>query len=107
MGRKEAAHHLGCCQAPPRLYLGSARVVSVSHWLCLQAVYPNGIEVYCEQISHHPPISSWQVYEPEGKVRRGAWERGERGAEGLGGFQVKGSGEGEGEMEEEVRRVKG
>lgn len=33
-----------------------------------QAKYANGVEVYCEQISHHPPVSSWQVYEPSGKV---------------------------------------
>jgi hypothetical protein len=41
-------------------------------WAVLhQAVYPNGLKVYCEQISHHPPISSWEVYEPSGKVRHG------------------------------------
>ena len=34
-----------------------------------QARYPNGVEVFCEQISHHPPVSSWQVVEPSGKVR--------------------------------------
>eukprot|EP00198_Chlamydomonas_reinhardtii_P005127 XP_001694463.1 predicted protein [Chlamydomonas reinhardtii] len=47
-----------------------------------QAVYPNGIEVYCEQISHHPPISSWQVYEPEGKFvffGNGNWVAGIKG----------------------------
>lgn len=33
-----------------------------------QAVYPNGTQVFCEQISHHPPISSWEVYEPNGLV---------------------------------------
>ncbi|MEW5319702.1 MAG: hypothetical protein WDW38_010840 [Sanguina aurantia] len=32
-----------------------------------QATYANGVEVYCEQISHHPPVSSWQVYEPAGE----------------------------------------
>ena len=37
-----------------------------------QARYPNGIEVFCEQISHHPPVSSWQVMDPSGKV--GLWE---------------------------------
>ncbi len=33
-----------------------------------QSTFANGVEVYCEQISHHPPISSWQVLEPAGKV---------------------------------------
>jgi hypothetical protein len=33
-----------------------------------QSSFPNGVQVYCEQISHHPPISSWQVVEPSGKV---------------------------------------
>ncbi|KXZ42669.1 hypothetical protein GPECTOR_125g502 [Gonium pectorale] len=37
-----------------------------------QATYPNGLEVYCEQISHHPPISSWEVYEPGGKPQQAA-----------------------------------
>ncbi|EFJ40244.1 hypothetical protein VOLCADRAFT_108254 [Volvox carteri f. nagariensis] len=47
-----------------------------------QAVYPNGIEVYCEQISHHPPISSWEVYEPSGKFvfhGNGNWVAGIKG----------------------------
>ncbi len=33
-----------------------------------QSKFPNGVEVYCEQISHHPPISSWQVIHPDRKV---------------------------------------
>eukprot|EP00195_Chlamydomonas_chlamydogama_P002345 CAMPEP_0202921140 /NCGR_PEP_ID=MMETSP1392-20130828/77235_1 /ASSEMBLY_ACC=CAM_ASM_000868 /TAXON_ID=225041 /ORGANISM="Chlamydomonas chlamydogama, Strain SAG 11-48b" /LENGTH=373 /DNA_ID=CAMNT_0049614687 /DNA_START=173 /DNA_END=1294 /DNA_ORIENTATION=- len=32
-----------------------------------QSVFPNGVEVYCEQTSHHPPVSSWQVVDPKGK----------------------------------------
>ncbi|GLC59093.1 Oxysterol-binding protein 4 [Pleodorina starrii] len=47
-----------------------------------QAVYPNGVEVYCEQISHHPPISSWEVYEPSGKFvfyGNGNWVAGIKG----------------------------
>jgi hypothetical protein len=34
-----------------------------------QARYHNGVQVFAEQISHHPPISSWEVVEPHGKVR--------------------------------------
>jgi len=31
-----------------------------------QGAYSDGSEVYCEQTSHHPPITSWQVFGPEG-----------------------------------------
>ncbi|KAG2496088.1 hypothetical protein HYH03_005691 [Edaphochlamys debaryana] len=47
-----------------------------------QAVYPNGIRVFCEQISHHPPISSWEVYEPSAKfvfTGNGNWVAGIKG----------------------------
>ncbi|GIL91569.1 hypothetical protein Vretimale_18434 [Volvox reticuliferus] len=47
-----------------------------------QATYPNGLEVYCEQISHHPPISSWEVYEPGGAFvfyGNGNWVAGIKG----------------------------
>ncbi|KAF5842676.1 hypothetical protein DUNSADRAFT_5752 [Dunaliella salina] len=47
-----------------------------------QARYSNGTEIYCEQISHHPPISSWQVVEPSGKFvffGNGNWHAGIKG----------------------------
>jgi hypothetical protein len=34
----------------------------------LQAEYSGGIQVFAEQISHHPPISSWQMVDREGRV---------------------------------------
>jgi hypothetical protein len=34
-----------------------------------EGVYESGVLVYAEQISHHPPISSWQVMDPKGQVR--------------------------------------
>jgi hypothetical protein len=40
-----------------------------------QGRYPNGVEVFAEQISHHPPISSWEVVDPHGKVRVGQRRR--------------------------------
>ncbi len=33
-----------------------------------QGIYSSGWRVFAEQISHHPPISSWQVLDPQGKV---------------------------------------
>ncbi|KAG1669308.1 hypothetical protein FOA52_014869 [Chlamydomonas sp. UWO 241] len=47
-----------------------------------QATYPNGVEVYCEQISHHPPVSSWQVVDPKGRFMfygNGNWVAGIKG----------------------------
>lgn len=47
-----------------------------------QSTFSNGVEVYCEQISHHPPISSWQVLEPSGKFMfygNGNWTAGIKG----------------------------
>ena len=29
-----------------------------------QGEYENGLKVYCEQVSHHPPISCWEVVDP-------------------------------------------
>ena len=34
-----------------------------------QGQYSSGLRVYAEQISHHPPVSSWQVEDAAGKVR--------------------------------------
>ena len=34
-----------------------------------QAQYSSGLQVYAEQISHHPPVSSWQVKDAKGRVR--------------------------------------
>jgi hypothetical protein len=36
----------------------------------LQGMYPCGCSVAAEQISHHPPISCWQVRDHAGRVRR-------------------------------------
>jgi hypothetical protein len=47
-----------------------------------QSVFPNGVEVYAEQISHHPPVSSWQVIDPSGKFvfyGNGNWTAGIKG----------------------------
>lgn len=38
-----------------------------------QGAYPNGTQVYIEQIAHHPPISSWQVYDHDARVRAVVW----------------------------------
>jgi len=29
-----------------------------------QAVFPDGAQIFCEQSSHHPPISNWQLFGP-------------------------------------------
>eukprot|EP00197_Chlamydomonas_leiostraca_P011325 CAMPEP_0202866844 /NCGR_PEP_ID=MMETSP1391-20130828/8390_1 /ASSEMBLY_ACC=CAM_ASM_000867 /TAXON_ID=1034604 /ORGANISM="Chlamydomonas leiostraca, Strain SAG 11-49" /LENGTH=389 /DNA_ID=CAMNT_0049546831 /DNA_START=100 /DNA_END=1269 /DNA_ORIENTATION=+ len=47
-----------------------------------QSKFSNGVEVYCEQISHHPPISSWQMMDPSGKFMffgNGNWTAGIKG----------------------------
>lgn len=31
-----------------------------------EAKYPDGTEICCEQTSHHPPVTSWQVHGPQG-----------------------------------------
>lgn len=31
-----------------------------------EATFEDGTEVFCEQVSHHPPISNWQVIGPNG-----------------------------------------
>lgn len=33
-----------------------------------QAQYSSGLQVHAEQISHHPPVSSWQVEDAQGRV---------------------------------------
>ena len=38
-----------------------------------EAAYEGGARVWAEQISHHPPISSWQVMDPSGKVGVVTW----------------------------------
>jgi len=35
----------------------------------LQASYPDGTQVYCEQVSHHPPISYFLAVGPENSYR--------------------------------------
>eukprot|EP00798_Chlamydomonas_sp_ICE-L_P026895 gene26895-4505_t len=47
-----------------------------------QATYDNGAQVFCEQICHHPPISSWQVTGPSNKYTfygNGNWSAGIKG----------------------------
>ncbi|GAB4824194.1 hypothetical protein N2152v2_011240 [Parachlorella kessleri] len=47
-----------------------------------QAQYSGGIEVFVEQISHHPPISSWQVDDRDGRFSfwgNGSWSASARG----------------------------
>ncbi|BDA48651.1 Oxysterol-binding protein-related protein 3 [Coccomyxa sp. Obi] len=47
-----------------------------------QGIYCSGWRVFAEQISHHPPISSWQVLDPEGKFQfsgYGNWKASARG----------------------------
>lgn len=47
-----------------------------------QARFSNGVELFCEQISHHPPISSWQMMDPDGKFMfygNGNWTAGIKG----------------------------
>lgn len=35
----------------------------------LQGTYPDGSQIYCEQISHHPPISYFLLVGPENSYR--------------------------------------
>lgn len=35
----------------------------------LQASYPDGTQIYCEQVSHHPPISYFLAIGPGNKYR--------------------------------------
>ncbi|EIE27493.1 hypothetical protein COCSUDRAFT_21423 [Coccomyxa subellipsoidea C-169] len=47
-----------------------------------QGVYSSGVRVHAEQISHHPPVSSWQVADPDGKFifsGSGNWKASARG----------------------------
>mmetsp|Transcript_34318 Transcript_34318/g.61890 ORF Transcript_34318/g.61890 Transcript_34318/m.61890 type:complete len:375 (-) Transcript_34318:827-1951(-) len=47
-----------------------------------QAVYDNGVKIFCEQISHHPPVSSWQLMDLANKVHfygNGNWVAGIKG----------------------------
>ncbi|KFM24462.1 Oxysterol-binding protein 9 [Auxenochlorella protothecoides] len=47
-----------------------------------QGAYPNGTQVYIEQIAHHPPISSWQVYDHDARYHffgNGTWAASARG----------------------------
>eukprot|EP00698_Gefionella_okellyi_P007410 TRINITY_DN1806_c0_g1_i2.p1 TRINITY_DN1806_c0_g1~~TRINITY_DN1806_c0_g1_i2.p1 ORF type:complete len:413 (-),score=77.45 TRINITY_DN1806_c0_g1_i2:891-2075(-) len=49
--------HLTCKQAKPfNPILGET----------FQATYPDGTQVYCEQVSHHPMVSAWELVEPNG-----------------------------------------
>lgn len=41
----------------------------------LQGSYPCGCTVYAEQVSHHPPISCWQMLDHNGQVSAGQHER--------------------------------
>ncbi|QDZ19762.1 oxysterol-binding protein [Chloropicon primus] len=34
-----------------------------------QGAYKNGMRVYCEQVSHHPPVSCWEVVDPKERFR--------------------------------------
>lgn len=38
-----------------------------------QARFPDGTMVYCEQSSHHPPVTAWQVLGPGGAYRMYGW----------------------------------
>lgn len=47
-----------------------------------QASFSNGTEVFCEQVSHHPPVSAWEFVGPNGAFHfsgRGAWVASFRG----------------------------
>lgn len=46
--------------------LSSEHALTWQH--ALQAEFPSGARVYAEQISHHPPISSWEVVDEDGQV---------------------------------------
>lgn len=35
----------------------------------LQGSYPDGTQIYCEQVSHHPPISYFLAVGPENSYR--------------------------------------
>jgi hypothetical protein len=35
----------------------------------LQGRFPCGCSVFAEQVSHHPPVSCWQVLDHDGQVR--------------------------------------
>lgn len=47
-----------------------------------QAEYPSGAQVFAEQTSHHPPVSSWQVLDKRGKWQfygNASWQASARG----------------------------
>ena len=33
-----------------------------------QGQYANGMKVFCEQVSHHPPVSCWEVVDPKKRI---------------------------------------
>ncbi len=34
----------------------------------LEAAYESGAHIWAEQISHHPPVSAWELMDAHGKV---------------------------------------
>lgn len=34
-----------------------------------QGQYANGMKVFCEQVSHHPPVSCWEVVDPKKRIK--------------------------------------
>jgi len=47
-----------------------------------QATFSNGTEVFCEQVSHHPPVSAFELVGPNRSWHfygRGAWVASFRG----------------------------
>lgn len=59
--------HLTCRQAKPfNPILGET----------YQATFNDGTQVFCEQVSHHPPVTAWELIGPNGSYHfhgRGAW----------------------------------
>ncbi len=56
---------------PLIIYLSLQTLVTHLYLHTLSSLIPHlspVTQVYCEQISHHPPVSSWQVVCPDGKA---------------------------------------
>lgn len=46
-----------------------AQRIQFANLWAIQAEYEGGIQVFCEQLSHHPPISCWDVIDPHKRFR--------------------------------------
>jgi hypothetical protein len=57
-------------QAHGRELHGAAATAVMLQGETLQGRFPCGCSVFAEQVSHHPPVSCWQVLDHNGQVSR-------------------------------------